>query len=384
MKNKKIIIIGANEFQYKLIDKANKLGYETHVFAWENGAVAKDISSFFYPISVTDKERILEKAKEIKPNAVCSIASDLAMPTVNYIADKLGLIGNSLLSTELMTNKFKMRKRLSEMNLPCPWYRLISNCKDLENDKLKFPLIVKPIDRSGSRGITKVSSLDELEGAIDLAKSVSFSDVVLVEEYIGGSEYSVESISQNGKHQVLQITEKYTTGAPNYIEIGHLQPARLSEKLRHDIEKIVTDSLSALEFENGASHAEIKIDDGKITIIEIAGRMGGDFIGSDMVEISTGIDFLQLTLDVSLGNKISINNHNSENSYAIVRFIFSQKDIERYHEIKTKFPYVVKEENIYKEFNENITDSSNRNGYYILSIPNKKDLTEILNIGVFK
>ena len=384
MKSKKVIIIGANEFQYKIIDKVNKLGYETHVFAWEEGAIAKDIATVFYPISITDKEKILEEAKEIKPDAVISIASDLAMPTVNYIAEKLGLVGNSLLSTELMTNKFKMRKRLSENNLPCPWYQLISGCNDLKIDKLDFPLIVKPIDRSGSRGVTKVSSPNELKSAIDLAKDVSFLDVVLIEKYIGGSEYSIETISQAGKHQILQITEKFTTGEPNYIELGHLQPARISKKIQQNIEKVIIDSLTALEFENGASHAEIKVDNDQIFIIEIGGRMGGDFIGSDMVEISTGIDFLKLVLDVSLGKDIGvINCNNVNNNFAVVKFLFSQRDIERYNKIKAKFPNIVIEENINKNFNNDITDSSNRNGYYILNIPKESVLTQILKIGFF-
>ncbi len=384
MSKSKIIIIGANEFQYKLINKANNVGYETHVFAWEEGAIAKDIATFFYPISITDKEKILEKAKEIQPDAVISIASDLAMPTVNYVAEKLELIGNTMLSTELMTNKFQMRERLSKNNLPSPWYKLVSIYDDLKNEELKFPLIVKPIDRSGSRGITKVSSLDELKAAIELAKNVSFLDIVLVEEYIGGIEYSIESISQNGNHQVLQVTEKFTTGSPHYIEIGHLQPAKISKKLQKNIEEIIIESLTALEFKNGASHAEIKIDNDKISIIEIGGRMGGDFIGSDMVQISTKIDFLKLVLDVALGKDIlGINNDNANNNYAVVKFLFSQEDIEEYNIIKKKFPNIVVEENINDKFNNNITDSSNRNGYYILNISSQNDLKEIMKIGIF-
>ena len=383
MKVAKIAIIGANEFQYKLIARANKLGYETYVFAWEEGAVARDIATAFYPVSITDKEKILEIAKQVQVDAVISIASDLAMPTVNYIADKLGFIGNSLISTELMTDKFKMRERLSDYNLPCPWYRLISKYDDLADESLNFPLIVKPIDRSGSRGVTKVSSFEELKAAIDLAKNVSFSDVVLVEEYIGGSEYSIESISQNGKHQILQITEKFTTGSPNYIEIGHLQPARISNELRLKIEKVVVDSLAALEFENGASHAEIKIENDKIYIIEIGGRMGGDFIGSDMVQISTGIDFLKLVIDVSLGNRIKIGGDNISKNYAVVRFLFTHKDMEVFNNIKTRYPDTVVEENISDVFNEQVTDSSNRNGYYILDILDKEVLNEIMKTGIF-
>lgn len=380
---KKIIIIGANEFQYKIIEKANNLGYETHVFAWEEGAVAKGISDFFYPISIVEKEEILEKAKLIKPDAICTIATDLAMPTVNYIAKELNLVGNTLVSTELTTNKFKMRERLSKEGLPCPWYKLIFKFKELDQKILKFPLIVKPIDRSGSRGINKVLTIEELKKAIKLSKEVSFIDKILVEEYIGGKEYSIEAISQNGIHQILQITEKFTTGSPNFIEIGHLQPARITGKIKNKIKEIIKDSLTVLEFKNGASHSEIKINGNEIKIIEIGGRMGGDFIGSDMVELSTGVDFLKLTLDVSLGNEINMKIKNTEENYSIVRFIFTKKDLEQYKNIVSKFSSTVIGTHINETFNNNVTDSSNRNGYYILKVKNKKELNKILELGGF-
>lgn len=166
---KKKIIIGANEFQYRLIEKAKELDFETHVFAWEEGAVAKSISDFFYPISIVEKEEILEKAKLIKPDAICTIATDLAMPTVNYIAKELNLVGNTLESTELTTNKFEMGERLFKYNLPRPWYKLIYEFNELDQKMLKFPLIIKPIDRSGSRGINKVLIIDELKTGIGLA-----------------------------------------------------------------------------------------------------------------------------------------------------------------------------------------------------------------------
>ena len=220
----KIAIIGANEFQNKLIIKAKEMGIETHVFAWEEGAVGKENSDFFYPISIIEKEKILEICKKIKIDGICSIASDLAMHTVNFVANELNLKGNSLECTELTTNKYKMRERLSKSNLPCPKYILINDIEKVNLDDLSFPLIVKPTDRSGSRGIYKVNNKSELEPAIKSALEESFSKEILIEEYILGDEYSIESISEKGIHKVLQITKKYTTGAPNFIERGHTEP----------------------------------------------------------------------------------------------------------------------------------------------------------------
>lgn len=375
---KKIAIIGANEFQNKLVLKAKKMNLETHVFAWEEGAVAKKNCDFFYPISITEREKILKKCIEIKIDGICSIASDLAMPTVNYIAKKLNLIGNSLECTEMTTNKYKMRKKLIENNLPCPCFKLIEEPEDLEKRDLNFPLIVKPIDRSGSRGINKVKDKEELVVAINLAKEVSFSNEVLVEEFIGGNEYSVECISQDGKHKLLQITKKYTTGSPNFIEIGHVQPCDLENEMFKKVENIIIDSLKALNIKNGASHSEIKIYNNEIKIIEIGARMGGDFIGSDMVKYSTGIDFLELVIKVALNEKINIK-ENQHKKNVLVKFIFNEKDLLEFNKIKKEYSENLIEYSHNENMLEKVKDSSSRNGYYILVFENYIELKNFIS-----
>lgn len=376
---KKIAIIGANEFQKRLVMKAKDMGIETHVFAWEDGAVAKEIADYFYPISITDKEKIFEVLNAMEVHGVCSIASDLAMPTVNYLAQKLNLKGNSQECTILTTNKYEMRKKLKEEGLPIPEYQLIKEKRDIDYNKTDFPIIVKPIDRSGSRGIQKVMNIEELDEAIKNAKEVSFIENILIEEYIEGKEYSIEAISQNGVHKILQITEKFTSGSPNFIEGAHLSPARIDMDTGKRISQIIEKSLEVLKVENGASHSEIKISpNGDIKIIEIAARMGGDFIGSDMVAISTGFDFLKSVIDVALGQDVSFEFPINEKN-ALVKFLFNKDDIDNLDELKDKYPTIIKDYYVKREIKK-VTDSSTRNGYYILEIDNKKQLTEVLNL----
>lgn len=376
---KKIVVIGANEFQKKLVIKANNMGYETHVFAWEEGALAKEEAHFFYPISITEKEQIISLVNNIKPVAICSIASDLAILTVNYIANELGLVANSLECTELTTDKFKMRNVLKKNGLPCPKYQLVKDIKDIDFMSLEFPLIIKPIDRSGSRGIYKVDNIEKAKEAIQNAQKVSFVQEILVEEFIEGKEYSVEYISENGKHNFIQITEKFTTGSPNFIEKGHLSPARLDKNKKDDIIEIVKKSLNVLKVQNGASHSEVKItSNGEIKIIEIAARMGGDFIGSDMVYISTGFDFLKNTIKVAVGEKIDFN-YPTNGKISLVKFIFDNYDKEKFKLLKELYPNVIKEYEIKTHLNT-VNDSSSRNGYYILEVPNEEILSHILEI----
>ncbi len=363
---KKIAIIGASYLQEPLITKAKKMGLETHVFAWKANDIGEKIADYFYPISITEKEDILNKCREIGIDGICSIASDLAAVAVNYVANHMGLIGNSEECTLKSTNKRLMRKCFEENGDPSPKSICVESVLDLDDVDMGFPVIVNPLDRSGSRGITKVTDKSNLDAAIELAKEQGFEKKALVEEYVSGDEYSVECISWRGEHTLLNITKKYTTGAPHFIETGHMEPAMLSEEIKIEVKNVIFHALNSLGIEYGASHSEIKIDNGLIRIIEIGGRMGGDYIGSHLVELSTGFDFVKAVILTSLGQRPDLTMH-GKLRYAAVRFIFDKKDIEIYNDIKNNNPESIILEDIHEIFNENITDSSNRNGAFIVA-----------------
>lgn len=373
----KLAIIGASYLQLPLIKKAKEMGIETHVFAWKAGDVGETEADFFYPISIIEKDEILEECKKIKIDGICSIASDLAAITVNYVANKLGLNGNSEECTEISTNKYLMRKAFEEGGDPSPKSILVSSVEDLDEISLEYPVIVKPIDRSGSRGITKLENADGLSEAIECAKEQGFEKKALVEEYVTGDEYSVEYISYHGKHTFLNLTKKYTTGAPHFIETGHIEPATVDEKMLNKIKKIVTHALDTLKIKNSASHTELKIsENGDIKLIEIGGRMGGDFIGSDMVYLSTGVDFVKAVIQLALGKEPEIQ-FNDVMRTAGVRFIFGKRDIEVLEKIKKEHPDYL----IYSEIHEcegEITDSASRYGMYLISAEHYGDIEEYM------
>ena len=310
---KKLAILGASYLQVPLIKKAIEMGLEAHVFAWEEGAVGKELASYFYPISILDKEAILLKCKEIGIHGITTIGTDIAMPTVNYIANRLNLIGNSLGSTLISTDKFEMRKALSMKNIPCPRFSFYETNNFQNHENFEFPLIVKPTDRSGSRGVTKVNSIDEVNKAILKALDNSINKRVIVEEFIKSErEFSVEFISYNGKHFPLAITDKVTTREPFFVEMAHHQPANVNSEIADNIYKVTIDVLNALEIKNGASHTELYLlENGELRVVESAGRMGGELIGSHMVKLSIGFDFLMATIDVAL-NQFDVNKYKSK------------------------------------------------------------------------
>jgi biotin carboxylase len=299
---KKIAILGASYLQKPLVLKAKEMGLETHVFAWRDGNVVEEICDFYYDISILDKEAILKECKIIGIDGITSIASDIAMPSVNYVAHKLGLVGNSLESTLISTDKFEMRKALTAAGVTCPKFAFFSEPNFTNDAEFTFPVIVKPTDRSGSRGVSKVYEPGKVNESIEKALANSINGRAIVEEFIVGREFSVEGISANGKHKVLTITDKVTTGEPYYVELEHHQPARIDKEQWKAIEQETLKVLYALKIENGASHTEVFLTEhGAVRVVESAGRMGGEWIGSHMVEASTGFDFLKATLKVALG-----------------------------------------------------------------------------------
>lgn len=302
---KTLAVIGAGYLQLPLVTKAKQMGLRVICFAWPEGAVCAEVCDVFYPISIVDREKILEICRSERVDGVTSIASDVAVPTISYVAQKMGLVGNSVESAAKSTNKYLMRQALWDAGVPCPKFVVVSEGENVSScvDKMSFPLVVKPTDRSGSMGVTRVDHNDELGTAVTTAISDSFCHKAIVEECITDMrEISVEGISWNGQYHLLQITDKVTTGAPHYVELAHHQPGCISEELRNRIAEIVSRGISALDIRYGASHAELMItSDDRVFVTEIGARMGGDFIGSDLVHLSTGYDFLEGVIKCALG-----------------------------------------------------------------------------------
>lgn len=290
----KIAVLGANEPSIPFFRQAKELGYEIIGIAWEEGAVCKKYCDKFYPISFADKERVLEVCQNENVDGILSFSLESALPTVVYVAQKLGLVSNSEECIELTQSKFAQRKALEQAGIPVPCFYLIESEADMTKVTCRFPVIVKPVDSGGSQGICKVESPSDLIKAYRYAADYSRTGRVIVEEFVDGREFSVEYISHQGKHYFLQITDKVTSGAPRFVEMQHHQPADISDNIKNSIQQMVEGALTALKIENSASHTEIKLNsEGKLYIIETGARMGGDYITSDLVRLSTGYDFVE-------------------------------------------------------------------------------------------
>lgn len=360
----KIAIIGGSYLQLPAVLKAKELGYEVHCFSWRDGAVCAEQADFFYPISIIEKESILRECERIGIDGITTIASDVAVLTVNYVASHMGLISNPDEYSEVTTNKYLMRKCFTENDVPSPRYTVADQSRNYNITSFKFPLIVKPTDRSGSRGVEKVLDPLQLDAAIARAQKEAFSRAAIIEEFVTGREISVESISYQGQHTILQITDKVTTGDPFFVELEHHQPSTLPEAVQSEVKTIVLKALNALHIQYGASHSELKItEDGDIRVIEIGARMGGDFIGSTLVRLSTGYDFLEGVIKVAMGEfqePVISQCHCSG-----VFFLSKETEyIQKYIEHSSDYPEIV-EAQITDPVLRNIECSGDRSGYFI-------------------
>lgn len=386
MQIKKLAVIGASYLQLPLVKKAKEMGLEVHCFAWAEGAVCKDLADYFYPISIVEKEDILKICQEVGIDGICTIASDVAAPTVAYVANKMNLVGNDYEAAVRANNKYQMREAFMKAAVPCPNYMMVTPDILKQSDikvalqAFQYPVIVKPSDRSGSLGVTKVISSTDLYSAISSAMEKSFKKQVMVEEFIEGREISVEFISYRGVHYPLQITDKVTTEAPHFVELEHHQPSTLSDEMFNVIYGITTNALDALGLTDGASHSEYKItEDARIVIMEIGGRMGGDFIGSDLVRLSTGYDYVKGVIDVCLGDfnaPVKIFNRRSGIYFLCKETEYLKPIVENWKDYSSLVKAEITDDKLHY-----VTCSAERSGYFIYQ-SDETDLRLPLDISI--
>lgn len=371
---KKIAVMGANYSILPLITKAKEKGYVTHVFAWACGDPGEAEADVFHPVSVADKEEVLKICRELDICGIASITSDFAVPTVNYVARNMGLVGNSEKTDLYARNKYFMRLAFRDAGLFVPPFCRVNKDSDLSSLDLRYPVIVKPTDSWSSRAVAKVERREDLAAAVKAAIESSFCGYAIIEGFVEGPEYSAESISYRGEHHLLTFTKKQTTGAPHFVELGHVQPSDIPADKQSEIKEKIYTALDALDIKNGASHAEFRImDNGDICFMEIGARMGGDRIGTDLVPNSTGMDFVGMVVDIACGGKPSFEITRTPTPVR-VKFVTTKKDFEELANIKKHHPKSLlaespMEDNIGKE----LTSSNSRCGFFITKFSDKFD-----------
>lgn len=300
---KRLFIIGASILQLPAIKKAKELGYYVGVADYNSNAIGIPYADEYFNVSTNDQQGIYEAAKAFGADGIMTLATDMPMRSVAYACEKLGLIGVSYDTAIKATDKAEMIRAFEEAGVACPWYRVVSTPADVFEiaHKISYPCITKPTDSSGSRGIMLAHNPEELVTAVAYSAENGRGGEVIVEEYMQGPEVSVEVIVWQGQAHILQITDKLTTGAPRFVEMGHTQPSRLSEEIQNRIKDLTCRAVKAVGIENGPAHVEIMVTESGPKMVELGARMGGDCITTHLVPLSTGVDMIKATIDICLG-----------------------------------------------------------------------------------
>lgn len=367
---KKIAVIGANKPLLPFYRQAKALGYYIIGIAYEKGAVCKQFCDKFYPISFIEKDKVLDVCRNEAIDGITSFSLESALPTVIYVAQNLGLVSNTEECARRLANKYTMRNSLNAAGISNPQYAIVSNPSELGRLHIPFPCIVKPVDSGGSQGVTMVSRKDDLVCAYERSLGYSHSGRVIIEQYVDGREFSVEYLSSNGKHYNIQITDKVTSGPPNFIELQHHQPADINNELHDRICNIVERALTALCVENSPSHTEVKLNsNNELFIIETGARMGGDYITSDLVRLSTGYDMVKASLELATGDFLAPRIKNR--CFSGVYFYCSlTPHVKQYIDNASDNPSIVEVSYLLKEIKD-CKRNGDRNGYFIYQSDHK-------------
>lgn len=303
-KNKlRLLILGGSHLQVPAIREARIMGLEVGVLDQDPGCPGRGSSDRFFLASTYDEEAVLECAREFQPHGIVTLGTDRPMRSVAYACAALGLPSITHEAALRSTNKYDMIRAFQEGGVSHPDF-LYFDPREEEMasilERIPLPVIIKPLDSSGSRGVILVRAREELAEAVGYSASFSGRGDVLVEEFMEGPEVSVEIIILRGEPVVLAITDKTTTGFPHFVETMHAQPSSLPETDQAAIRELAMRSCKAVGLDRGTAHVEIILTKTGPKIVEVGPRMGGDYITTHLVPLSSGINMTRLMIEDAL------------------------------------------------------------------------------------
>ena len=308
---KKILLLGGSSYQISSITKAKELGYYAITCDFLPNNPGHKYANEYYNVSTTDKEAVLALARKQRVDGILCYASDPGAPTAAYVAEKMGLPGNPYESVEILSNKELFRDFLKSNGFFTPKAKAYSCAVDAKKELSEFrlPVIVKPIDSSGSKGITLLREPDKLEDQAIEALKHSRAGRFIVEEYIECDGYQVggDGFAVNGKLVYCCFNNQhFEEGAPNpYIPVSISYPCAKPEQLQRKIQSEAQRLFDLLKIRSGAFDMEFRVTkDGNVYIVEIGARCGGN-LRPQMAKYATGVDIVEYSIKAAMGEDCS-------------------------------------------------------------------------------
>ena len=298
-----LIILGAGPQQEKLYKLARDLKYMILGIDIDVSAVAKKYCDIFLNVSIKDTEEIIRRLSALKTDfcGVVTCGAEVS-PQVASIAEKFNLIGIPYEVAVNTTDKFARSKALQSAGVNVPAFQKVENESDVQ---IELPVVIKPVDSSGSRGVSLVRESSELGAAIAHAKGVSKTDFVVCEEFIeNGVEVSIESFVVEGTPYITGIAERHFLDVnetfPEFVEYGGTMPPTFSKELSQECEDIFCKAIRSLGITGGPSKGDLIIRNGEVAVLEVTSRTSPGF-AAEMQPLNSGVEPLVALLKWSTG-----------------------------------------------------------------------------------
>ena len=309
---KKILLLGGSAQQVVAIETAKKLGYYTVLCDYLEDNPGQYVADKFYLVSTTDKDAVLKVAMNENVDGVLAYASDPAAPTAAYVAEKLGLPGSPYKSVEILCNKDLFRSYLKEHNFCTPKAKGYSTIRealnDIGNEYFKFPIIVKPVDSSGSKGVARIDSLNEAKEKLENAMSFSRGNRIIVEEFVEklGHQIAGDGLSIEGELVFRYFANDHFNAkcknpfVPISASFPYEQPEEIQNKIHAEVQRLLT----LLNMQTTTYNFDMRIDkEYNVYLMEVAPRDGGNYI-PNVIKYATGVDLIECSVKAAMGEKI--------------------------------------------------------------------------------
>jgi isopentenyl diphosphate isomerase/L-lactate dehydrogenase-like FMN-dependent dehydrogenase/biotin carboxylase len=305
---KTIMVIGGGLLQVPVIQAAQKMGHQVIVTDYNPNAIGMKYADIPIVMSTRDIEGSVRAAKsqnEITPiSAVLTVGTDASV-TVAAVAGALNLPGIKYEDAVSATNKIKMRMRFKERAIPCPNFLPVWSLSDAKKacEILGFPIVIKPSDNMGARGVMRIDNKNQIADAFRFSKSASPSGEIIVEEYMEGPELSIDAVIYNGEITITGVADRIIEHPPYFIETGHNMPSNLDHKTQDEACEVMKKGIKALGITTGCAKGDIKITKDGPMIGELAARLSGGFMSAYTYPLSSGVDLMRAAVEVALGQE---------------------------------------------------------------------------------
>lgn len=309
---KRLLMLGGSLYQTYAIKEAKRLGYYVITCDYLPENPGHKFADEYHNVSTVDKEAVLKLATELKVDGVVAYASDPAAPTAAYVCEKLGLPTSPYKSVEILSNKDLFRAFLQENNFTCPKAMGFTTYEDAlaHLDEFRMPVMVKPVDSSGSKGINKMTDKSQLKAFVEDALHYSRGKRFLIEEFIvkKGHQISGDAFSVDGKLVFHCLGNEFYD--PNcdkdFAPLGECWPFQMEHKYIEDLEEQLQRIMTLLDMKSNSYNVEAIVgEDDKVYLLELGARSGGSLI-PQVTECATGVNMVTWVIQAAAGDSIDL------------------------------------------------------------------------------